>query len=121
MKRITTNSLVALVLATGVFVAGQEARANEYAYEPAVPDVMYNYYAQDPVYGVPAEMYTSPITTPPVTGYTYYTYPPFYPHEHLYQHHRTYYNYYNGGQGLNRTKVHWYHLPALVRPYNPLF
>ena len=34
------------------------------------------------------------------------------PHEFLYTHHRTYHQYYNGGKGLNRTKVRWYRTPV---------
>jgi hypothetical protein len=34
------------------------------------------------------------------------------PHEFLYQHHRTYHQYYNNGMGLNRTKVAWHGTPV---------
>ena len=75
------------------------------------PDLFYNYYAWPSCTGLGAELYISPRPVPPHVGHTYITYQPLYPHEFLYTHHRTYHQYYNGGQGLNRTKVHWYHSP----------
>jgi hypothetical protein len=56
---------------------------------------------------VGAELYLSPRPIPPHVGHTFITYQPLYPHEFLYTHHRTYHRYYNGGQGLNRTSVHY--------------
>ncbi len=121
MKRIATTCLFALVLTAGWMTVGSEAQANEYPSPPVYPDVMNQYYVADPYYGYPAEMYTSPITTPPYVPQTYITYPPLDPHEFLYKHHRTYYHYYNGGQGLNRTKVHWYGGRTWLNSYNPFF
>lgn len=121
MKRIVLNSVACLIWAAASLAAANVAQANEYESPPVYPDLFYNYYVQDPVYGIPAEMYTAPITTPPHTGYTYHTYPPLYPHEFLYRHHRTYYHYYNGGKGLNRTKVKWYGGRTFLPSYNPLF
>jgi hypothetical protein len=72
------------------------------------PDLFYNYYAWPSCGGVGAELYLSPRPVPAHVGHTFITYQPLYPHEFLYSHHRTYHRYYNGGQGLNRTKVHWY-------------
>jgi hypothetical protein len=72
------------------------------------PDLFYNYYAWPQCSGWGAELYLSPRPVPPHVGHTYYTYQPLYPHEFLYEHHRTYHRYYNGGQGLNRTSVIWY-------------
>lgn len=71
------------------------------------PDLFYNYYAWPSCSGVGAELYISPRPIPPHVGHTYITYQPLYPHEFLYTHHRTYHRYYNGGQGLNRTHVHY--------------
>ncbi|MCU0877855.1 MAG: hypothetical protein MUF06_08740 [Pirellulaceae bacterium] len=71
------------------------------------PDLFYNYYAWPSCGGVGAELYLSPRPVPPHVGHTYITYQPLYPHEFLYTHHRTYHRYYNGGQGLNRTSVHY--------------
>ncbi len=53
-------------------------------------DLFYNYYV--PGNGAPpAQLYLSPRPTPPLVGHTYVTYQPFYPHEMLYPHRRTYY------------------------------
>jgi len=71
------------------------------------PDLFYNYYAWPSCTGLGAELYVSPRPVPPHVGHTYVTYQPLYPHEYLYDHHRTYHRYYNGGQGLNRTHVKW--------------
>jgi hypothetical protein len=71
------------------------------------PDLFYNYYAWPSCTGLGAELYLSPRPVPPHVGHTYITYQPLYPHEFLYDHHRTYHRYYNGGQGLNRTSVKW--------------
>ncbi|MBI1248687.1 hypothetical protein GC197_12705 [bacterium] len=121
MKRIVTTCLFALVMAAGSLAITSSAQAYEYPSPPVHGEMMNQYYVADPYYGYPAAMYTSPITTPPYVPQTYITYPPLNPHEFLYQHHRRYYHYYNGGQGLNRTKVHWYHAPNWVQPYNPFF
>jgi len=72
------------------------------------PDLFYNYYAPATCGGVPAQMYVAPHETPAHVGHTYYTYQPFLPHEHLYQHHRTYRHYYNHNMGMHRTAaVYW--------------
>jgi hypothetical protein len=71
------------------------------------PDLFYNYYAWPSCSGVGAALYVSPLPVPPNVGHTYITYQPLMPHEFLYTHHRTYHRYYNGGQGLNRTSVHY--------------
>jgi len=73
------------------------------------PDLFYNYYAWPSCTGLGAELYVSPRPVPPWVGATYITYQPLYPHEFMYSHHRTYHRYYNGGQGLNRTHVSYYH------------
>jgi hypothetical protein len=75
------------------------------------PDLFYNYYAWPSCSGIGAELYISPRPVPPHVGHTFITYQPLMPHEFLYEHHRTYHRYYNGGQGLNRTCVHWYSVP----------
>jgi hypothetical protein len=72
------------------------------------PDLFYNYYAWPSCTGLGAELYISPRPVPPHVGHTYITYQPLMPHEFLYHHHRTYHRYYNGGQGLNRTKVYYF-------------
>lgn len=71
------------------------------------PELFYNYYVPPTCGGVPAQLYLAPQPVPALVGHTYYTYQPYMPHELLYQHHRTYYRYYNGGRGLTRTSVSW--------------
>jgi hypothetical protein len=73
------------------------------------PDLFYNYYAWPSCTGLGAELYVSPRPVPPWVGHTYITYQPLMPHEFMYSHHRTYHRYYNGGQGLNRTHVAYWH------------
>jgi hypothetical protein len=73
------------------------------------PDLFYNYYAWPSCTGLGAELYVSPRPVPPWVGHTYITYQPLMPHEFMYSHHRTYHRYYNGGQGLNRTHVSYWH------------
>jgi hypothetical protein len=75
------------------------------------PDLFGNYYAWDNCGAIPAALYVAPKPVPPHVGWTYITYQPLYPHEFMYTHHRTYHRYYNGGQGLNRTSVHYRYSP----------
>lgn len=92
-------------------------------YVPATSNLFQNYYT-DPTHGPTAAMYMAPRPVPANVGWTYYTYQPLYPHELMYQHHRTYYNFYNpqggfyadpcrgqynaiGNQGINKTTVTW--------------
>ena len=70
---------------------------------------------------VTAGLYNAPQPVPYWVGGTQYTYQPFYPHQHLYQHTKNYYNYYGtsdqfysdnqrfgrGGDALNKTTVVW--------------
>ena len=71
------------------------------------PDLFYNYYVPGTCGGVPANMYVAPQPVPQMVGHTYYTYQPFMPHEMLYQHHRNYYRYYDGGRVMTRTHISW--------------
>jgi hypothetical protein len=70
------------------------------------PPVFSNYYADTP--GVPAQLYVSPLPTPPVVGHTWITYQPLAPHEQLYHHHRRYYTMHYGA-GYNVTTVRHCH------------
>lgn len=72
------------------------------------PDLFYNYWVPPTCGGVGAELYLSPRPVPAWVGHTYVTYQPLMPHELMYDHHRTYHRYYNGGQGLTRTSVRWW-------------
>jgi hypothetical protein len=70
-------------------------------------DLFYNYYAQPgPFNGAAAQLYISPRPVPPNVGHTWYTYQPFYPHEYLYKHQRSYYTH-NPGAGWRRTTVRY--------------
>lgn len=74
----------------------------------AAQDLFYNYYVGNNCGGMGAQLYLSPRPVPPFVGHTYITYQPLMPHEFMYAHHRGYHRYYNGGQGLTRTSVHYY-------------
>ncbi|MGY8767573.1 MAG: hypothetical protein ACKVH8_03935 [Pirellulales bacterium] len=117
MKRIILKSLLGCaVVAVGLLAVNQAE-----AQQPGYPAMMQNYYVQDYQQGINPEMYIAPVATPPHVGHTYITYPPLSPHEFLYRHQRTYYNYYDGGRGLNRTKIKWYGRGNLLNSRNPLF
>lgn len=80
-----------------------------------------NYYAQPGTGTESAALYQAPHPTPYKTGHVFYTYEPFRPHEFMYRHTRTYYNFYGNseqfysdpygycrqGYGLNKTTVVW--------------
>lgn len=55
-------------------------------------DLFYNYYVGPSSCGQSAQMYVSPVPTPPRVGHTYITYQPFYPHEYMWRHSRTYHS-----------------------------
>ena len=74
-------------------------------YQYGNPDLFYNFYVNGNCGGVPAGMYPAPGPVPTHVGHVYYTYQPFMPHELMYQHHRSYHRYYDGGRGLTRTRV----------------
>ncbi len=71
-------------------------------------DLFYNYYVGNNCGGMGAQLYLSPRPVPQFVGNTYITYQPLMPHEFMYDHHRTYHRYTNGGLGLTRTSVHYY-------------
>ncbi len=75
------------------------------------PDLFYNFYTQGNCNATNAQMYISPVPVPPNVGHTFYTYQPFMPHEMLYWHTDRYHNYYDGGRGMNHTKVHYFSPP----------
>ncbi len=76
------------------------------------PDLFYNYYTQGNCNSTNAQMYIAPVPVPPNVGHTFYTYQPFMPHEMLYWHKDRFHNYYDGGRGMNHTKVHYYAPPV---------
>jgi hypothetical protein len=75
------------------------------------PDLFHNYWVPAGCGQVGAQLYVAPTDVPPVVGHTYITYQPLMPHELLYQHHHTYYRYYDGGRGMTRAKVVYYAPP----------
>jgi len=75
------------------------------------PDLFYNYYTQGNCNGTNAQMYLSPVPVPANVGHTFYTYQPFNPQEMLYWHTDRFHNYYDGGRGMNHTKVHYFAPP----------
>ena len=83
----------AVVLAATSGVGATAAPIN-HGYDYPTPDVFYNYWvppvpaAASPGFG--AQLYVAPRPVPPRVGHTWYTYPPFLPHEFLYKHHRRY-------------------------------
>lgn len=66
----------------------------------------YNYYVAPGAGYLGAQMYPCPRPTPPLVGHTIITYQPLNPHEFLYPHHRTYYNYHPSG--VTKTRVRWH-------------
>lgn len=69
-------------------------------------ELFYNYYVPPVAGGVGAGLYPAPLPVPPHVGHVYYTYQPFYPHEHLYAHKRTYYRYHPGFEGYSYNGVY---------------
>jgi hypothetical protein len=101
---------LSLAVVTAVIIGGfcQSAAAGErdpIRYQQP-QDIFYNYYVGG-AGAVPAAMYVAPRPVPPYVGWTYYTYPPFYPHELMYHHHRAWYTYHPGA-GWTRTKVYYH-------------
>lgn len=98
--------LTTLVLST--FVMAATASAGKYRLSRG-DDLFYNYYVGPAVLagGGAAQMYPTPVPTPPLVGHTYVTYQPLMPHEFLYKHHRTYYRH-HPGQSWVQTKVCWW-------------
>jgi len=73
------------------------------------PSMLFSNYYVGPAFwadGVPAQLYPSPLPTPPLVGHTYITYEPLKPHEFMYHHKRSYYRH-NPGEGWSNTHV-WY-------------
>jgi hypothetical protein len=114
--RIPTDGLkllVAAIAAATTLVAPAVAFAVpiDGGREVAPPDVFYNYYvppvAAGSYPGLGAQLYVAPRPVPPRVGHTWYTYPPFLPHEFLYKHHRRYIRP-AGAKGM-RTVAHTYY------------
>jgi len=69
-------------------------------------DLFANYQVGPQPSGTAAQMYVSPLPTPPYVGHTYTTYQPLMPHENLYKHTRSHYAYVQGS-GWTRSKVRY--------------
>ena len=101
--QLSTRIIGAAVLVTVMGLTGS-AVAQDYT---NAPPLFANQYTQGFANQATAEMYVAPVPTPAWVGHTYYTYQPLYPHEMLYRHTRRYHSYYDGGRGLNSTRVHY--------------
>ncbi|MDP6446186.1 MAG: hypothetical protein QGG36_28760 [Pirellulaceae bacterium] len=121
-RQITQHILVAMTFAlvaigTSCTAQAQQGNANDCVNcqppEHGNPDLFYNYYLPPGCGQVGAMLYLSPSPVPQHVGHTYITYQPLMPHEFMYPHHRTYFNYYDGGRGLNRTSVRYYNPPVI--------
>jgi len=82
------------------------------------PDLFYNHYTQGNCNGTNAQMYVAPVPTPPHVGHTFFTYQPFQPEEMLYWHKNRYHNYYDGGRGMNHTRVSYFAPPVRTAASN---
>lgn len=100
-----------LVAAAVLVAAGFASQANAQQYAVNSNDLFINQYSQGASNLATAQMYVAPVQVPAWVGHTYYTYQPFYPHELLYKHTDRYHNYYDGGRGLNRTRVRYSRSP----------
>lgn len=98
---------------------------------PLASNFRYNFYTPPGASQLTAGMYPAPFWAPEQVGHTVYTYQPLMPHEHMYEHRRTYYQYYAGpeafyrddcgrahpgGYGLNKTTVVWQNGGSHVGP-----
>lgn len=88
------TAVAAVFGATLMIPAPASAVPINHGTEAPPPDVFYNYWVPPvPAGGYPgfgAQLYVSPRPVPPRVGHTWITYPPFMPHEFLYQHRRRY-------------------------------
>ncbi len=109
-RRITRATLVACLLA-GVWQSCQTAEAQEGRWKQGISyqnknDLFANYQVGPHPSGTAAQMYVSPLPTPPQVGHTYTTYQPLMPHEYMYKHTRSHYAY-QQGSGWTRSKVRY--------------
>jgi hypothetical protein len=101
--------LAAVTLELATMAVAPAAPIN-WGVEATAPDVFHNYWVPPvPAGSAPgfgAQLYVAPRPVPPHVGHTWYTYPPFMPHEFLYKHRRKYVRP-AGATGL-RTVAHGY-------------
>jgi hypothetical protein len=98
--------VTAMLLASGTAQAEKGWDGTRPISYQAQHDLFYNYYVGPGPSGAVAQMYVSPQPVPAFVGHTYNTYQPFYPHEYLYRHQRSYYTH-NEGAGWTRTNVRY--------------
>jgi len=110
LRRIIRGTSAAAAIAVAWLAVDASAAPINGGAEAPTPDVFYNYYVppvpagSGPGFG--AQLYVAPRPVPPRVGHTWYTYPPFMPHEFLYKHRRHYVRP-AGATGM-RTDVHAY-------------
>jgi hypothetical protein len=98
--------LAALIAAWSLLFVDTD-RGQAVARERYTGDLFYNYYVPPcPWSGTGAQLYVAPRPAPLYVGHTYFTYQPLLPHEFLYRHHRTYWNFHADGD-VTRTLVSW--------------
>ncbi len=96
-----------IVAGVALALLGTVQSASAQDYYANAPQLFANQYTQGYANQATAEMYVAPVPAPAWAGHTYYTYQPLYPHEMMHAHHERYHSYYDGGRGLNSTKVHY--------------
>ena len=106
-----TQRILLATLIAAASLAAQPADAVEGPFRRTISyqskrDLFYNFYEGPEPSGVTAEMYVSPLPTPPHVGHVYTTYQPLMPHELLYRHTRSHYAY-APGAGWSRAKVRY--------------
>lgn len=118
IKNTMTLLVVAAVFAVSVPAYGQADYLNNQSQQLEF-ELFQNFYTPAGPSLATASMYNAPHPVPYWVGSSMYTYQPFYPHQHLYQHSKNYYNYYgsadqfysdnlrcgSGGDALNKTTV----------------
>jgi len=104
------TSVLAAVVAIAAFTTTAQAEVGWSGKRPISfqrpNDLFYNYYVGPEPSGTAAEMYVSPMPVPERVGHTYGTYQPWYPHEMMYPHCRSYWTHHPGA-GWTRTKVRY--------------
>lgn len=114
MRRCVLTIAGVSVVAVACLISLPAAEANPIngGVEAPPPDVFSNYYhpaiPAGAYPGVGAQLYVSPRPVPARVGHTWITYPPFMPHEFLYQHRRRYIRP-AGAMGMrNDTRAYWW-------------
>jgi hypothetical protein len=97
IMRVSWRPMMLALLVVTAAVCGESSTSAapiNHGIDAPTPDVFYNYWtppvpaAASPGFG--AQLYVAPRPVPPRVGHTWYTYPPFLPHEFLYKHQRRY-------------------------------